>query len=115
MLYWKQGLLFGACAVVCTAPLFFGSAAIGLGAAGLGFLGWGEMGTAAALVAVAAGFFVWRRFKPVELVSADVGCGCAPTSGCTGSACEVPATTPYAVAHLSETAHNPFKNRIPAC
>lgn len=101
MRYWKEGILFGACAVACAAPLLFGSAAIGLGTVGLGFLGWGEIGMATALVAVAAGFFVRRRFKPVALNPAGVGCGCAPTSGCHASnACEVPTSTEMPAAAL---------------
>ena len=96
MRYWKEGLLFGACAAACAAPLIFGSAAVGLGAAGLGFLAWGEIGMAAVLFLAVAGFFLlWRQFKAAGPVPADAGCGCAPASGCrTGSACDVPATGP---------------------
>lgn len=96
MRYWKQGIVVGACAVACTAPLLFGTAAAGLGAAGLGLLGWGEVGMAAALAAVGGGFLVWRSWRtPSHADLAAAACGCAATAGCsTGSACDVPETTP---------------------
>lgn len=92
--YWKEGLLFGACAAACAAPVLFGSALVGLGAASIGGLGWGGVGMAAALVAVGAGFFLSQRFRPAPLVSAGAPCGCALIAGCsTGSTCDVPGST----------------------
>lgn len=102
MRYWKESLLFGACAAACAAPLVFGSVAVGLGAAGLGFLDWDEIGMVAALVAVGAGFFLWQRSRPAPLVSANAGCGCAPTAGCnTENACNVPESTTETTTGLS--------------
>ncbi len=94
MRYWKVGLAAGACAVCCAplmAPLFIGSAFVGVGSFGLGTF-WS---IEAAMIALAVGlmgvWFFWRRRKAVRLADASKKCGCAPNAGCnTGSACGVP-------------------------
>lgn len=91
MRYWKEGLVFGACAAACAAPLLFGTAAAGLGAAGLGFLAWGEVGMLAAVAAVGVGLFLWRRTRRGRFARTGAACGC-DTRCSTDNACDLPAS-----------------------
>lgn len=94
MRYWKIGLAAGACVACCApllAPLFIGSAFVGVGSAGLGFFGSVEAGMLALAVGLVGVWFFWWRRKSARLANADKKCGCAPDSGCnTGNACDVP-------------------------
>ena len=94
MRYWKFGLAAGACAACCApllAPLFVGSAFVGLGSAGLGVFGSVEAGMIALVVGLMGVWLFWRRRKSSRLADASIKCGCAPSSGCnSGNACDVP-------------------------
>ena len=115
MRYWKEGLLFGACALACAAPLLFGSAAVGLGVAGLGFLGLSERGMAAVIVAVGTGLFLWLKFKPAPL-AVGAGCGCARTAECnTGDARDISDSVSNTQARPAKTRPNLINDRISPC
>jgi len=94
MRYWKVGLAAGACAACCApllAPLFVGSAFVGLGSAGLGTVWSVEAGMIALAMGLMGVWFFWQRRKSAHLADAGKKCGCAPNAGCnTGSACDVP-------------------------
>lgn len=94
MRYWKIGLAAGACAACCApllAPLFIGSAFVGVGSAGLGFFGSVEAGMIAFAIGLTGVWFFWRRRKAAKLVNASKNCVCASDSGCnTGNACDLP-------------------------
>lgn len=107
MRYWKFGLAAGACAVCCAAllaPLFIGSAFVGVGAAGLGAFVSVEAGMIALAVGLAGVWFFWRRKDSGLLANARKKCGCAPNAGCnTGAACDVPDRSSISPAHIPTT------------
>lgn len=94
MRYWKVGLAAGACAACCApffAPLFVGTALVGVGSAGLGFFGSVEAGMVTLAGGLWVAWYVWRRRKPTRLADAKTKCGCAPNPCCiTSNACDAP-------------------------
>ncbi len=94
MRYWKVGLTAGACAVCCApllAPLFVGSAFVGIGSAGLGAFISVEAGMIALVVGLMGTWLFWRHKKSTPVVNASKNCGCASDAGCnTGNACDLP-------------------------
>lgn len=74
MRYWKIGLAAGACVACCAtllAPLFIGSAFVGVGSAGLGFFGSAEAGMIALAVGLTGVWFFWRRKNSARLARAN--------------------------------------------
>lgn len=91
MRFWKTGLVVGACAACCAAPLLLGSAMAAIGVAGLSFAEWGERWVAASLVGAGVLWLMWRRIRPFRRGAGSTGCGCGPnTCGPTGESCDVP-------------------------
>ena len=94
MRYWKVGLAAGACAACCApllAPLFVGSAFVGMGSAGLGAFVSVEAGMIALVVGLMGTWLFWRHKKPAPVVNASKKCGCASDAGWnTGNACDFP-------------------------
>ena len=93
MRYSKSGLLATAACVACCAPLFaplfVGTAMVGVGAAGASFFKSIELGIIVTTVILTGLYLYWRHYQSVQLASAQ--CGCEPDSGCnTGDACDVP-------------------------
>ena len=80
-----------ACCAPLLAPLFVGSAFVGIGAAGLGIFGSIEAGMVVLAVGLLVFWLYWRYRKSVRLADANAKCSCVPNAGCnTGNACDVP-------------------------
>lgn len=91
MKIWKAGLVTGACAAACAAPLAFAPLAAGLTFASAGLLGClTDVGGLAALALVAGGgVWFWQRRS-----AAKRQCACSPDGGCnTATSCDIPSAT----------------------
>ena len=85
MRFWKTGLVVGGCAVACSAPMVMAPLVVGVTIASAGVAFTEELGTAALLLAIGGGVYIWQRRK-----AAKSQCACPADGGCnTGQSCGV--------------------------
>ncbi len=90
MRFLKTGLVVGACAAACAAPMVLAPLIAGVTIAGASAAFAGELGFAALLLTGGGVFYIWQRRK-----AAKAQCLCPPDGGCnTGPSCDVKAGNP---------------------